>query len=313
MYRKSYECDLHCHTTRSDGADTPQELIINAKEAGLKVVAITDHDVRPPETIVLNSGEETDISIYAKQQGIILLKGIEISCQTEVEDVHIVCFGCDWSDSFFTELEAGVAASKIKSYRELTERLSQYGMPVSWEDILDNGGNPISEEHVQKKRIFEIMAEKGYVPNWSDAKLLVKNDDRFRVNREKPDPVRVIREIHRCGGICILAHPFLISDSIRIGSERSDRKGYIERLIAAGLDGIEACYTYSKTSYDGSQSDREVEEYIRKEYGERLDIISGGSDYHADQKKGVKNARILGESGVTYEYFVNNNRLQIYA
>ncbi len=313
MYGKPYECDLHCHTTRSDGADTPQELILNAKRTGLRVLAITDHDVRPPERIVLTSGEEVDISLYAKQQGIILLKGIEISCQTEVEDVHIICFGCNWSDPFFTELEAGVAASKIKSYRELTKRLSQYNMPVSWEEILDNGGNPISEEHVQKKRIFEIMAEKGYVPSWSDAKLLVKNDDRFRVDREKPDPVHVIHEVHRCGGICILAHPFLISDSIRIGSESLDRRGYIERLIETGLDGIEACYTYSKTSYAGCQSDKEIEKYVRREYEERLDIISGGSDYHADQKKGVKNARMLGESGVTYEYFINNNKLQNYA
>lgn len=104
-----------------------------------------------------------------------------------------MCFGCDWSDPFFTKLEAGVKVSMIKSYRKLTECLSRYGMPVSWDEVLDNGGDPISESHVQKKRIFEIMAEKGYVSSWSDAKLLVKNDDRFSVNREKPDSVHVIQ------------------------------------------------------------------------------------------------------------------------
>ena len=58
-----------------------------------------------------------------------------------MEDVHIMCVSAATGQiPFFTELEAGVAASKIKSYRELTERLSQYGMPVSWEEILDNGG-----------------------------------------------------------------------------------------------------------------------------------------------------------------------------
>ena len=46
MREKRYECDLHCHTTRSDGSDTPQELILNAEKAGVKVLAVTDHDVR---------------------------------------------------------------------------------------------------------------------------------------------------------------------------------------------------------------------------------------------------------------------------
>ena len=48
-----YPCDLHCHTTRSDGNDTPSELIDSAVAAGLHAVAITDHDVDPPRTIDL--------------------------------------------------------------------------------------------------------------------------------------------------------------------------------------------------------------------------------------------------------------------
>lgn len=309
MGKNRYECDLHCHTTRSDGADTPLELIENAKRAGLKVLAVTDHDIRPPRTVRTEDGSETDIVELAKEKGIILLRGIEISCQTKVEDVHILCFGCDWSDPFFSKLEDSVVASKIESYKELLKRLEECGMPVAWEEVLDRGGVRIAEEHVQKKRIFEIMAEKGYVPDWSDAKLLVKNDSRLKTERKKPDPVAVIGEVHRCGGICILAHPFLISDQIVIGTEKMNREEYIERLIAAGVDGIEACYTYSKTSYDGNLSDKEIEEYVRETYAKRLPVISGGSDYHADHKKGVKNARMLGESGITYEYFRQNRML----
>ena len=311
MREKRYECDLHCHTTRSDGSDTPQELILNAEKAGVKVLAVTDHDVRPPENITVFSENRTDtqkvkISAYAAEHGIFLLRGIEISCETEVEDVHIVCFGCDWDDGFFRELEESVVASKINGYKELVRRLTDNGMPVTWEEILENAGNPVKEEQIQKKMIFELMARKGYVSDWSKAKILVKEDKRFRVGRKKPDPVRVIQEIHRCGGICILAHPFLISDEIRTETGKTDRKTYIERLADAGLDGIEACYTYSKTSYAGKYSDEEIEAYVRKEYTDRLRIISGGSDYHADYKKGVKNARRLGESGITYQEFIEN-------
>lgn len=56
MYGKPYECDLHCHTTRSDGAGYTVRVDLNAKKAGVKVLAITDHDVCPPERIVLSSG-----------------------------------------------------------------------------------------------------------------------------------------------------------------------------------------------------------------------------------------------------------------
>ena len=52
METKHYAVDLHCHTTRSDGADTPRELIDHAAARGLKVIAITDHDICPPEEIM---------------------------------------------------------------------------------------------------------------------------------------------------------------------------------------------------------------------------------------------------------------------
>ncbi len=78
---------------------------------------------------------------------------------------------------------------------------------------------------------------------------------------------------------------------------------YIERLVKAGLDGIEASYSYDKTSYKGSMTPERIEDEIRELYGKRLRFISGGSDYHADHKKGAKNARRLGERGVSIEDF----------
>lgn len=57
-YLPNYPVDLHCHTTRSDGADTPQELIDRAAGLGMKVLAVTDHDIRPPREIrICNSGK----------------------------------------------------------------------------------------------------------------------------------------------------------------------------------------------------------------------------------------------------------------
>ena len=47
----NYECDLHGHTNRSDGNDSPVEYIRHAVHRGVKILAITDHDIVPPELI----------------------------------------------------------------------------------------------------------------------------------------------------------------------------------------------------------------------------------------------------------------------
>jgi hypothetical protein len=111
---------------------------------------------------------------------------------------------------------------------------------MTWEEVLENGGNPVAEEQVQKKMIFELIARKGYQKDWSSAKLMVKNTPSYQILREKPDPVQVIRQVHRCGGIVIMAHPYLVNEPVRLSSGTMDRAAYIGRLIEAGLDGIEA-------------------------------------------------------------------------
>lgn len=332
-YRPDYPVDLHTHSTRSDGADTPQQLIDHAAALGMKVIAITDHDIRPPKEIPVRAVDAGDGALtektvmektdagdsilvdaadYARAKGLQLLRGIEISCETTAEDCHLVCLGCDWEDPFFDDLEKAVVESKIGSYRELVRRLDADGMHMTWEEVLENGGNPVSEEQVQKKMIFELIARKGYQKDWSSAKLMVKNTPSYQILREKPDPVQVIREVHRCGGIVIMAHPYLVNEPVRLSSGTMDRAAYIDRLIEAGLDGIEACYPYSKTSYGGSMTPEQIEDEVRERYSGRVAVISGGSDYHADFRKGVApaKARIIGESGITLEYFQQNPLLQ---
>lgn len=306
----NYECDLHGHTNRSDGSDSPDEFIRHAVKRGVKVAAITDHDVIPPSFVTVD-GEQIEIQEYARSQGLILLKGIEISCETWIDDTHLVCFGCDWTDSFFTELDTFTIKSKVGSYKKLIDALSERGMPMTWQEVLDNNGNPVKEEAVQKKMIFELMARKKYKENWQKAKLYVKNAKDIKIKREKPDAVSVIKEIHRMGGIVILAHPFLISEPVEYKGEFISREQFIEILIQAGLDGIEASYTYDKTSYNGTETPEEIKTYIEQKYGERL-IISGGSDYHADGKKGVINPREIGDCGIALEDFKKCEALKRY-
>lgn len=307
--KANYECDLHGHTNRSDGNDSPAEFIRHAAQRGVKIAAITDHDVIPPAVVDTAQGEK-DILVYAREQGVQLIKGIEISCETYIDDVHLVCFHCDWEDPYFSDLDTFTVKSKVDSYRKLIQALSEKGMPMSWQEVLNNNGNSIPDHLVQKKMIFELMVRKGYFENWQDAKLFVKNSREIVIKREKPDSVSVIQAVHKMGGIVILAHPYLISEPVTYQGKELTRKEFIQVLTEAGLDGIEASYTYDKTSYSGTMTAAEIKAEVEQLYTGQGLIISGGSDYHADGKKGVKNPREIGDCGITMEDFMKYEALK---
>lgn len=308
-YKPNYLCDLHGHTTRSDGNDTYKQYIDTASEQGMKVVAITDHDVIPIEKIEVDGITMSTVE-YGLKKNVHVLLGVEYSCDTDVDDVHIVAFGCNWNADEFAVEEKKMQLSKVNGYKKLTEVLTQNGINVSWEELLDNNGNPRKPEEVQRKHVFEAIASKGYTPSWQEAKIMVRDNPLYNIKREKIEPLHALDIIHKSGGIAILAHPHLIDEVITKPTKSINRKDYIQNLIEHGLDGIEAAYPYSKTSYKGNMSDEAIEKEIIVEYSNKVKIISGGSDYHNDAKKGIKNARMLGEKGVTWEYFQSNELLK---
>ena len=304
-----YLCDLHTHTNRSDGSDSPKELLDHAAALGMHALAITDHDVRPPERIADDSGDVALLD-YARSKNLLLLRGIEISCETQIEDTHIVGFGCDWHAPYFDELEASVVASKVESYRKLVDELNRNGIAISWDEVLDNNGSPVPEHAVQKKMLFELIARKGFVAGWNHAKQMIKAAPQYQINREKPTAASAIHAIHGTGGIAVLAHPYLIAEQVDYKGDALSRDEFIRALIAEGLDGIEANYTYDKTSYSGGMAKEAIAREIVDRYAPLVGVVSGGSDYHADHKKGVANARQIGEAGITPEAFAANPLLQ---
>jgi 3',5'-nucleoside bisphosphate phosphatase len=274
----------------------------------MKIIAITDHDIVPKD-IMMVDGVPIKTMDYAKQKGIKVILGTEYSCDSDVDDVHIVGLGCHWDNELFQKMNKKIQMGKIIGYRKLTEALIENGIDVTWDEVLYNGGDKRRDEDVQRKHIFEQIAKNGYAQRWQDAKLMVKNNPKLNVKRDKPDPLYVIDLIHKTGGIAILAHPYLIDEPIECDYGNITRKEYIKKLIDAGLDGIEAAYTYSKTSYDGNMTEDEIEKVVIENYSQKLSVISGGSDYHNDGKKGTKSPRMIGEKGITPEYFYGNKVL----
>jgi len=279
-----------------------------AAKAGIKILAVTDHDIIASETIEID-GKTVGLTDYAGAMNITVLRGIEFSCDIVVEDVHIVALGCDFGHPFFEQEYQNSIQSKIDGYRELCGLLTEDGIKIDWHgDILLHGER--DENAVQRKHIFEAIAQKGYVYEWSDAKLLVKNTKKFAVKRKKPDPEKIIESIHKTGGIAILAHPYLIDETALWKGIPVSRERYIDHLIEAGLDGIEVSYPYDKTSYGGTVPIDRIEDDLRRLYSGRIPVLSGGSDYHNEGKKGSKNPRELGEKGVTMDYFMNTPLLR---
>lgn len=309
MEKPNFDCDLHCHTNRSDGLDSPKELIDLASENKMKVVAISDHDILPVDFIEIDN-EKIDVLDYAAALGIKLLKAVEFSCDTFVDDVHLVAYGCNWENEKIKRIMEEISVSKVDSYKALVNKLNEKGYELSWEEILNYDNIKRSEKEVQKKLIFNLMADKKYVPSWKDAKLLVKKDKELSIKREKPLPKDVIEATHEAGGIIVLAHPYLIEEEVEYNNEKISRQEYINKLISFGLDGIEGCYTYDKTSYSGKLTKDEANKEVTNKYKDKLAIISGGSDYHGEWRKGLKNSRYIGECGITYEYFLNNKLLK---
>ncbi len=307
-YQPAYSCDLHCHTVRSDGADTPQELIENAVSMGLKAAAITDHDTPPPKVLANGLSPKE----YAQQKGLYLILGYEFSTDTFVDDVHIIGYELDWEKQELQNEVKRARKSKTEAYRKLCEVLTEHGMPIDYEkEILkykDQKGNQQERkpDEVERKFVFEKMADKGYAPTWEDAKIMVRDNPKLNVRRRKINPLDAINLIHDCGGIAVLAHPYLIDKEVAPKETgEMTRELYIERLIDNNLDGIEARYTYDKTSYKGSKSVCGIEREINEKYKDKL-LISGGSDYHAGHKKNRENPRKLGEAGISFKAFKNN-------
>ncbi len=291
----NFICDLHSHSTLSDGNDTVEELIDAAVREGVKILALTDHDVIPPKDIVIG-GNRTDLVDYARSRGLLLIPGIEFSAQTYIEDTHLVCLGCDYTSVKLKELEDEIKQSKIDSYKRLLKKLTDNGMPITYEELLGSKEG-LTPDTLQKKLIFDIMAKKGYAPSWKDAKIMLKTRRELSVEREKPDAIRVIKAVHEAGGIIIQAHPYLVAPVVPYEGREITRAEFTEILIENGLDGIEKIYPYRKTSSLEKRPDDVLYDEVETLYAHRL-LISGGSDYHDDAKKGTPDPRTVGECGV---------------
>ena len=254
--------DLHAHTTRSDGKDTPSELVANANRAGVKVLAITDHDTTAGWDEALRAAQSLEIG---------LVPGIEVSTRSEIASgrrisVHILAYLPDPTHpELVFELEK-TRTSRITRAQRMVELLSA-DYPISW-DLVQAEQEPGAT--VGRPAIADALVNLGVVPSRSDAfTSILHRSSRYYVSDHSLDTLDAIRLISKAGGVSVIAHPLI---DFPAGASLSDLpEDHFNSLIAAGLDGIEVYH-------------RSVPEHARNwlldlAFRHNL-IVTGSSDYH---------------------------------
>jgi predicted metal-dependent phosphoesterase TrpH len=254
--------DLHSHTSRSDGILTPSELADAAAAAGMRMIAITDHD-----TLAGVRDLRRDRTI---PDGLEVVPGIELnSVLPERSDlgegeVHVLGIGVDPDDD---ELEAALALqrrSRRTRFERMVRRLAELGMPV--DEPLERMPATDDDDALGRPRLARAMIAAGFATSIEDAFLRFLSRGRIAyVPRLGLDAIDSIRAIRSAGGLASLAH----------FSEAPQQVSFIRELIDAGLNGIEVYYRSWELP---------VVEGVRKVAAELRLVKTGGTDYHGDRE-----------------------------
>ena len=241
--------DLHLHTTASDGALSPPELVAKARAAGLSIFSITDHDT--------TAGCEA-AATAARAAGLELVPGIEITAVADHRDVHMLGYFIDSASPALRRFLDSQRQDRVRRVREIGARLHQLGVPIDVEPIVASASRGGS---VGRPQLAAALVAAGHVATRNEAfdRFLAAGGRAF-VPRHGARPEEVIEIIHDAGGIAAIAHP---------GVTRRD--DLLPALVDAGLDALEAVH---------SDHDAAEEARYRAVARELRLAVSGGSDFH---------------------------------
>jgi len=242
--------DLHIHSTASDGRLSPADIVRQAAEQGLSVIAITDHD----------SVDGIAPALVAAKAfpGLKVIPAIELSTDVPQGEVHVLGYFIDYTDREFQVILEGLRYSRLKRAQGMIAKLKNLGVHIDWERVREIAGTG----SIGRPHIAQAMLEKGYITSIKEAfDRYISRGGPAYVEREKMTPAEAVELILKVNGLPVLAHPFTTNNT----------ETMIAELKAAGLVGIEAYY-------DGYSAD-EINRLVS--LADKYDLITtGGSDYH---------------------------------
>ncbi len=240
--------DLHIHSNFSDGLLSPEEIVRKARDAGLTVIAITDHDTVDGIGPAIAEGEKIGVKV---------IPGIEFTTDTKDNEIHVLGYYIDYKAQWLRQLLQKIREDRKNRIYKIVDKLKELGVDINAQEVLalaENGS-------AGRPHVARMLIQKGIVKNIPEAfnKYLVRGAPAY-VPHFRLSPVEAVQTIVKAGGIPVYAHP-AVSNSDEI----------IPELMAKGLAGIEVYY--------GKNSDAQVKHYraLAEKYGL---LMTGGSDFH---------------------------------
>ncbi len=254
--------DLHVHSNRSDGTDSPAELVKRAAARGLSAVALTDHDT-------VNGIEEAIQAAKLESQAgrsIQIIPGIEISAGYKQRDIHILGLFIQWNNLDLKNALEIAIQSRERRNEEMVSRLRKAGISITIDDLRNQEPDTV----ITRAHFARFLTEQGYVHSKAEAfEKYLNPSTPYYVPRSYIEPSKAISLIKNSGGIAILAHPLLYEHTLQ------ETKILMETVIHHGIEGFEAIYS--------SHSDSD-EQLVRSFAKKHHLLITGGSDYHGSNK-----------------------------
>ena len=268
-------CDLHTHSTFSDGSCTPTEIINEAIEKGLCAVALCDHNTVDGVPEFLAAAKDKDIEAIA---------GVEFSVDYMGVELHLLAlFIPEGALKRLSELMVEVNRRKEISNIALVESLCSAGYVMDYSDIKRKSPNG----NINRVQIATELTEKGYTASINEAfDTLLNEDAGYYVAPERINVFKMIGIILSLGAVPVLAHPFL-------NLSEEELTEFLPKAKECGLAGMECLYS----TYSEEQTKKSLE--IAQLY--RLKP-SGGSDYHGNKKPDIKLGIGKGGLKIPYEY-----------
>jgi predicted metal-dependent phosphoesterase TrpH len=239
--------DLHAHTTASDGAVSPTELVESAKRADLEAIAITDHDTIAGNDEALATGARIGIRVVC---------GCELSAYERDFEIHLLALHISDAGAIESSL-AGFQRERIDRGHAIVERLAAAGAPIDINDVLaECAGGALGRPHIAR-----VLIRAGHAADHREA------FDRFLgagrpayVAKPRLEIADAIGLAHSAGALAVWAHP-----------GREGTRERLVRLASHGLDGVEVRHP-GHTPTDVVRLERLARE---------LELVpSGGSDWH---------------------------------
>lgn len=251
--------DLQIQSTASDGKETPGDLVRLAKEQGLKVISITDHDT------VAGVDEALEA---ARKYAVRVIPGIEMSA--EEHESHILGYGIDHKHPRLLDEVRRMQEERIRVNREMMENLRKNeGFAIEWDDVLsDTPGSTVTSFHVVRAIMKkpENKEKLGGISKNEFYRKYLSRDGPNRVARKNIPAKSAIDILHTAGGVAVWSHP-----AIAFREDQDNLEKFLLEMIQWGIDGIEV--------FNPSHTEDDVEFLESMSVKYRL-LRTAGSDFH---------------------------------